>query len=48
MEEAEITDEEDIQSDEETGKEFFDICKLDVTMFKINLPLEGAIPYEYS
>ena len=29
MEEAEITDEEDIQSDEETGKEFFDVCKLE-------------------
>ena len=29
MEEAEITDEEDIQSDEETGKEFLDICKLE-------------------
>ena len=27
MEKPEITDEEDIQSDEETEKEFFDICK---------------------
>ena len=37
-----MTDEEDIQSDEETGKEFFDICKLENEKLKakqLNLSL---------